>query len=794
MAASGTLDDKIAALTLALQESPLHNTRALQSLLNLARKRSRGQAINVLKALKDLFAQSTLLPSNRRLKTFSAQPDLAAAFTGHNDWAPGSRLPGRLRVAHLISWAFESWLKDTYFEILKILETWCNDEIEYARRQSVSYVYELLENKPEQESNLLRLLVNKLGDPDKKIASRTSYLILKLEEAHPRMKSTVISAVQSDILFRPGQSQHAKYYAIITLNQTVLSSREEEVASMLLDVYFRLFFGLLRPVDDKRDQYGIPGRVKAGKQHKKDSSAGRDMSKAHIPEEEMRQRLIAGVLTGVNRAYPYTNSESTRLSKHIDTLFRVTHSSNFNTSIQALMLVQQLSASHQMSTERFFRTLYESLLDPRILSTSKQTMYMNLLYEALKEDVDLNRVKAFIKRLFQVLSMHEPSFIYGSFHLIKELEKTFPSITSLIDQPEHSISDDDDEEVFRDVPDEGDPRQPSTVTPEHSPKDGQTNSKYDPRKRDPSHATAERSPLWELLPFLTHFHPSISLGAHHIISHTKLEGQPDLTQHTLKHFLDRFVYRNPKSSSATVLRGSSIMQPLAAAGEASGLLVRPDAKARAQAPVNTEGFWSRKTEDVAPEDVFFHQYFSSVGKDKRKTGVEKKAMDADGADFESDEYQSVAHEDEIWNALVNSQPELEGDSEDDDLDMDALESEFEKGEDDEDEENQEEVLDGVSVTDDHDGYFAVGNADANVSDSSALDFDGTDDGNSLDSDASVSAAEEAAQEAASAAASASSRDKPAPRRRKLKQLPTFASAEDYAAMLDDDDGEDVGRS
>jgi hypothetical protein len=33
-----------------------------------------------------------------------------------------------------------------------ILEIWCNDEIEFSRTRAVSYVYELLKEKPEQET------------------------------------------------------------------------------------------------------------------------------------------------------------------------------------------------------------------------------------------------------------------------------------------------------------------------------------------------------------------------------------------------------------------------------------------------------------------------------------------------------------------------------------------------------------------------------------------------------------------------------------------------------------------
>jgi ribosome biogenesis protein MAK21 len=92
-----------------------------------------------------------------------------------------------------------------------------------------------------------------------------------------------------------------------------------------------------------------------------------------------------------------------------------------------------------------------------------------------------------------------------------------------------------------------------------------------------------------------------------------MSGKPDLTIHTLSHFLDRFVYRTPKTTPG--MRGSSIMQPLAG-GDTSGLLVTSARSGKPQEAVNSESFWQKKTEDIAAEDVFFHDYFNRLGKDK----------------------------------------------------------------------------------------------------------------------------------------------------------------------------------
>jgi ribosome biogenesis protein MAK21 len=314
---SGTLSDKVSALTLVIQESPVHTTGALESLLGLAKKRSRGQAVIALGAMKDLMAQGVVLPPDRKLKPFVNQPGILGAFQQiqASSWKPGSPLPKQLQEAHLVSWAYEDWLKGLYFEMLKVLETWCNDEVEFARGRAVGYVWELLKEKPEQESNLLRLLVNKLGDPSRKIASKASFLLLQLYTTHPLMKPIIISSIESEVLFRPGQSLHAKYYAIITLNQTTLSNREENVANKLIEIYFSLFIALLREKDTTKGQGG-PKVNKKGQPQGGGGTLGKNARRkaereeeANKSEGEMIEKLISAVLTGVNRAFPFSRSD-----------------------------------------------------------------------------------------------------------------------------------------------------------------------------------------------------------------------------------------------------------------------------------------------------------------------------------------------------------------------------------------------------------------------------------------------------------------------------------------------------
>lgn len=100
----------------------------------------------------------------------------------------------------------------------------------------------MLNAKPELERKLLPALVNKLGDTDKKVASRVTHLIGTLMLSNPLMKPVVLAEVQRFVL-RPNVSNRAQYYASVMMNQIILTKRETSLANTLLLIYLAMFAG-----------------------------------------------------------------------------------------------------------------------------------------------------------------------------------------------------------------------------------------------------------------------------------------------------------------------------------------------------------------------------------------------------------------------------------------------------------------------------------------------------------------------------------------------------------------------
>lgn len=109
------------------------------------------------------------------------------------------------------------------------------------------------------------------------------------------------------------------------------------------------------------------------------------------------------------------------------------------------------------------------------------------------------------------------------------------------------------------------------------------------------------------IPLMQHYHPSISLHAAQLLSFTDLTASADLSLNTLSHFLDRFVYKNPKRNphdgKDSRIRGVSAMQP--ASGNNDGTLVKliRGEVAGGRLPVNIEAFWQQHVDDVPVDEV-----------------------------------------------------------------------------------------------------------------------------------------------------------------------------------------------
>lgn len=175
---------------------------------------------------------------------------------------------------------------------------------------------------------------------------------------------------------RPRQKSRARYYAVVTLNQMVLSHSAKQggsaLAVKLIDIYFSLFQLTLdhkigvaaeraaatdgtadggtqqdtKAGSAKQPKAPAKGRHKHRKGRGKGPAAKQGASAAAQPAgaQEADARMLGALLTGIRRAYPYVDGSALDevFATHATPLFRTVHAAPFTVSTQALMLLFQV--------------------------------------------------------------------------------------------------------------------------------------------------------------------------------------------------------------------------------------------------------------------------------------------------------------------------------------------------------------------------------------------------------------------------------------------------------------------
>ena len=163
-----------------LQENAVANLSALDSLLKYVTKSAGGKDVvaKAIEALRELFVRALLPP--RPLKLLADQPLRLLP--------PNTKAGAK----QLLYWHVEDAVKRRYAVFVDALDERSRDNVDFVKEKAVKAAYELLSAKPEQEARLLALVVNKLGDPSRKLASKAGYLLLCLLDQHPGMKAVVV--------------------------------------------------------------------------------------------------------------------------------------------------------------------------------------------------------------------------------------------------------------------------------------------------------------------------------------------------------------------------------------------------------------------------------------------------------------------------------------------------------------------------------------------------------------------------------------------------------------------------
>ncbi|GJD12073.1 CCAAT/enhancer-binding protein zeta [Galdieria sulphuraria] len=494
---SGTLRDQIGALVTIVEEAPLYKLKELTSLIDQLEKKSKRVMLLIFPALKDLFI-NILLP-DRYLVHFSQR-------NFHFD---------TLTKRHLIFAIFESHLKELYQRYLLCLEELSQDPLEYPRNMALKLARELIERKPEGERFLLALIINKMGDPSKNIASKSGYFLHQILFRHPHMKSFIAREVMQ-FCVRPNLPLRAKQYALNFLSLLHFTSKEDpNFLQSLLTFYLSEFHEFVR------------------EKWKQDKSASTDNY----------SKPISYILQGIKRCIFFLEEEelNDKLKTELSSIFQIAKSDTDSDWLVAVeLLFFMLRKVDVKGFEGCGKVLYQRIFDSLHLSVQKQERFLKIISESLKSDNVVDRVCAMTKRLFQAALESNACFaaacllsVYQD-NSLSELKGILSSFVRFPEQGTISLREDDSKNK---------------------------SIEYNGYVMNPLKANAAMSCFWELDLLSHHFHPTVSIFASKVLDvcETPAYSGNALKDFSLHSFLERFSQRKPKAGVVESLKGSSIL-------------------------------------------------------------------------------------------------------------------------------------------------------------------------------------------------------------------------------------------
>ena len=271
---------------------------------------------------------------------------------------------------------------------------------------------------------MLNVLVNKLGDPQRRTASSAAHLLLELvSKDHPAMKRVVPREVESFVSEgASGQGAVLRRRLVTVPAQPHIRGKTRRAAGgVLLRCSRCCTSGARRRWREEARKTRKPRRQSrrrrdgATETKRAAAAAASDAADAADAEDAADElgpplrgvharatraraatplgagvdaRVVSTLLTGISRAFPYVDADAVEplVEKVSPALFAIAHSPNLGSALAFRALLQLLSA-RAAAADRFCRALYSVLLTaaPRGSSAAAGQL-LSLTYRALKDD------------------------------------------------------------------------------------------------------------------------------------------------------------------------------------------------------------------------------------------------------------------------------------------------------------------------------------------------------------------------------------------------------------------------
>eukprot|EP00796_Vickermania_ingenoplastis_P008660 gene8661-6087_t len=520
----GTQADKVASAAVKLADTDF---MFFLDGFNLLFDTARADTHHYEAALKALTVVWPKLLPPRPLKRFVAQyfPTLPEEGT-------------KERKKVLVYWYLEDYIKRVYGQFLALSEAMLKDRVQQRREAWLEAVGKLVCTVAEGRTTVMAILIGKLGDPTSQVAHKAYHHILHLLSESSMHQSALFTELEK-IIFTKNCPVRTMRYAVNIMNQLVFSKDERKLALKSVQTYLSLF---------------------------------RQLAKT----QQLDSSVTTAIMVGLRRAYPYAGTDLSSIETHINALFIISHTGNFQQRVATLSLLQLITSNKGASPAfqtRWYRALYDLLLlSPHKLPQASQlTSFFSMLHKAMRADKDQERVAAFVHRLLQRALFFHDAMVCAVLLLVGEMAQASPLVRELI--------------TGKKTHDTGDEKP------------------YDPKHRDPQFSRASKECLWTLNLLSRHAHPSVvKLAVLLLFNEEIVFDVHPLDDMTMLNFLDMLV--DASGTGKAVAKASD-------AGEKTntGISVFRRASHAATVPSASDPYFIKaKPSEVDVSALFLHRY------------------------------------------------------------------------------------------------------------------------------------------------------------------------------------------
>lgn len=164
-------------------------------------------------------------------------------------------------------------------------------------------------------------------------------------------------------------------------------------------------------------------------------------------EGSISSRLFLNSIKGLNKIFNFIkggNKETKALiESKIESVYKIVHKTvNTKAKIQLyLFLFQYHSHIHGSLTDRYYRSLYDFINHGEILHCSLAELFFDLVLISIKQDENINRALAFMKRMLQLCFSAQANFIATTLIMIGKILEEKESLRIVMHQKEDCMAD-----------------------------------------------------------------------------------------------------------------------------------------------------------------------------------------------------------------------------------------------------------------------------------------------------------------------------------------------------------------